>query len=69
MIDYLRSRFDFWTIASIFIFIVIVTLCIEEWLSGKRDGPFEEMAEDLIESQIGLEIDLTADSVETGHLP
>lgn len=66
MIEYLRSLFDFWTVASIFLFIVIMTLCVGEWLSGKKDGVFEEMAEDLIEHHIGVGIDL---SPETGHLP
>ena len=69
MIDYLRSRFDFWTMLTVFVFIVIVILVLHEWIIGIRDGPFEELAEDLIESHTGLEIDLTADSVETGHLP
>ena len=69
MINYLRSRFDFWTLATVFIVLVCVILLLSEWLSGKRDGTVEEAIEDYIYHETGVTVDLSPDSVETGYLP
>lgn len=65
MVHQLKERFDFWTILSLFIFIMIMILCVGEWLSGKKDGQFEELAEDMIHHHTGLEIDLSTYTPES----
>jgi len=69
MINYLRSRFDFWTLATVFIVLVCVILLLSEWLTGKRDGLIEESIEDYIYHETGVNVDLSPDTVETGYLP
>lgn len=64
MLDFLRSRLDFYKLCIIFVFLVLIVLVISEWIIGKSDGTFEEMAEDMIQHETGIDIDLTPLSKE-----
>ena len=69
MIEFIRSRFDFWIAATLFLFIIIVSILIGNWLTGTHDGKIEETVEDVIYHFSGADVDLSWDSPETGHLP
>lgn len=50
---------------SMTIVLVVMLLAVGAYLSGKDDNVFEEVAESLIEENIGINIDLTPGTPES----
>ena len=69
MKNWFKSRFDFWTVAVAFICVVVATIIVANLLTGSHDTPIEEAVEDVIHHHTGMQVDLSWDSPETGHLP
>lgn len=61
--------FEFWTVATCFLFFIIITILIGNFFTGSHDSKVEETVEDVIHHFSGADIDLSWDSPETGHLP
>jgi hypothetical protein len=67
MIDYLKDRIDFKVFGISYIVCTLLLISMIHYCNtGQTDSAFEEIAEDIIEYQLGVEIDF---SPETGFLP
>ena len=62
MINYLKNNLSLWKLATLFVFIVMTILAIIEIMSGKKDGIYEQTAEEMIEHATGISLDLTPEN-------
>ena len=65
MIEFVKMKFNFWYIATAFIFIVCLIVSCSQIFMGEEDGLIEEVTEDMIQHVTGINVDLSQNSPET----